>query len=362
MPTSDNVNYTSGTWNISGGTVGSTDKNLYFGNSTITMTNGNIDADQFRPTSSGTGSMDHSGGVVTTQSWMAVGELAGAEGTYTLSGEGTLNQGLSLGHNAFVLGGYGTGTLKMTGGEMNLSGNHGGYSAILGYHGTGIGYAYVSGGTITSKNGILLGFSSTLSSSFKQSGGTVKVENGEIYIKANNSYLLEGGTLSVPKITNNGTFSMTGGTLNVAETNFALNQGGGNLSPGGDGIVGNSKLLGLEVTAGKWTLDFTENSMDMIEIGTGGLVITSLEEILLVGNELAEEPLSFLTFTETKTEGLAETLSSLLKGTMASYYHVIDTVEGYALAVNSTDVPEPSSWLLLLAGLGCCFAWRRKRG
>jgi autotransporter-associated beta strand protein/T5SS/PEP-CTERM-associated repeat protein len=151
------------------------------------------------------------GGVVTNNAEFQIGNGTGTQGEFTMSG-GTLNTGsyISVGRAG------GTGTLSISGGTINKSGN--GASFIVGDQTTG---------TVI------------------QSGGTIKTDGCEVWIGSavsNGVYEMSGGRLEVGNWFvvgrnggSDGTINMSGGTI--------YKSGGGDLVVGADNSTANGKIL-----------------------------------------------------------------------------------------------------------------------
>ncbi|MDO4584279.1 MAG: PEP-CTERM sorting domain-containing protein [Planctomycetia bacterium] len=344
-----NLGNLTGTWVIDGGTLDSSGRNFRMGTAHLTLKSGSITALDFRVGNAGdTGWMVQDGGAVTSTNYLTVGESG--SGKYTINGGTVTANNVALGVDHAT-----TGTLIINGGTTTVTD-----TLYMGYNSGSTGILKLNGGTLTTKNWIQ-NRAGGASATSTQNGGEVRVT--ETMTLNAGSYTLNDGTFHAKSINQNGgVFNFAGGLLDVGETNFALIQEGGNFSPGGDDALGTSRLMGMMVEGGIWTLNLTSDNIDEILIADGGtFFMDALEGIWLEsldGWERSESPLQFLTFEGEKVEGLTETLNTLLNGTIAHYYSVVDTATGYALVA----VPEPGSWLLLLLGLGCWFGWQKKRG
>lgn len=360
-----------GTWEMSGGRL-ELATNTWFDSADITIRDGEMIGTGIRFLNADGGSVTMTGGKITSNGgWLTIAEEG--SGTFLMQG-GTLTHvggGVALG----VFEGK-TGTLILEDGVFNTEGTlsfqegyaANGYGMSLGFSGRsedGKGIVQMSGGSFTATNGIFVDNAST----FTLRGGEVSLGNKGLKLVDTSQFELSGnGLLHVSTISAERAeqFVFSGGTLDVGTIDFTLNQAGGNFSPGGEDALGSSRLMGMNVTGGIWTLNLTTDAIDEILIAEGGTFqADGLEGILLeslVGEELAESPLPFLTFEGEKVEGLSNFLSSLLSGTMASSYYVLETANGYALGVAQATVPEPGSWLLLVLGVGCWFGWRKRGG
>ena len=203
--------------------------------------------------SSGTGTYNLSGGVLTTVQAGAIAIKVGASGAgtgyFNMSG-GTLNAGsdfatqqhsLNVGWEANGEATFSGGTANITG-DLNAGNNANGLvtiseSATVNARNLNVGLQAggansgltVSGGTVSVSNGISVANSSTLNIG----GGTVTATG--IGIAAGSAMTDIGGTLNVPAVTNNGSlvFSNTAGTL----TRTATISGGGTVTKTGAGSV-----------------------------------------------------------------------------------------------------------------------------
>jgi autotransporter-associated beta strand protein len=170
----------------------------------------------------GTGTMNLSGGTFESRAATFIG-LEGATGTVNISG-GTFNSGGNA-WGSFRIGDYGTGT-----GTLNLSGtgtvNAAQYTAVGGW---GNGTLNITGGTWNqASGGIVVGDHAdanwTGRGDVNQSGGTV---NADYVFLQKGNYNLNGGTLSAYGVANSatnatGVFNFNGGTLRVRDNNADL--------------------------------------------------------------------------------------------------------------------------------------------
>jgi autotransporter-associated beta strand protein len=170
----------------------------------------------------GTGTMNLSGGTFESRAATFIG-LEGATGTVNISG-GTFNSGGNA-WGSFRIGDYGTGT-----GTLNLSGtgtvNAAQYTAVGGW---GNGTLNITGGTWNQAwGGIVVGDHAdanwTGRGDVNQSGGTV---NADYVFLQKGNYNLNGGTLSAYGVANSatnatGVFNFNGGTLRVRDNNADL--------------------------------------------------------------------------------------------------------------------------------------------
>lgn len=227
-----------GTLNINGGTV----------TAIGTMILGVVDDD-----AAGIGQVNQTAGDVTVFR-VAVGgnteEPSGVEGIYTLSG-GTIQTGFETpgefekGDN-FAIGKEGLGLLEMTGGSINVNS-----SFRLGEEGDGT--VFMSGGEITTAFHINVADRGT--AFFEQSGGTV---NAGAWLEIAAKDFGQGRR-------SNGTYRLTGGTLNVL--------GGHSLAAGNVNVARNGDAL-FEVTT-NGTANIAGNLVAALEIDGDGTIINS---------------------------------------------------------------------------------------
>ena len=193
---------TTGLYNLSVGTLSVTNTTEYVGyqgNGAFTQTSG-------LHSLSGTAS-----------SYLELGENGLGNGTYTLSG-GTL----SLVNSFENVGDYTTGTFIQNGGTQTVS--FGGIT--ISKNSTASGKYLLSGGMLSLTNGSFLSVGSLATGTFSQSGGTVTISSGGLYLAENNqgigNYSLTNGTLALNNSAEeligyfgNGTFNQSGGTHTI---------------------------------------------------------------------------------------------------------------------------------------------------
>ena len=210
-----------GTYNLSGATPGAAISTL----STQSEVIGNL----------GSGTFTQSFGTNTVSNTMSLGDQAGANGSYTLSG-GAVSASTELVGNA------GTGTFNQTDGKNTIS-----KDLSLGDSVGGSGTYNLSGGTITipaaiGGSGITVGrFGSGV---FNQSGGDI----------------FQSDLLLAPNSSADGTYNQTGGTNNIAGS-----MGGGNL-----GVAVDESCAGNPLPCGAGRATYTLS-------GTATLSVSSRE-------------------------------------------------------------------------------------
>ena len=148
---------------------------------------------------SGTGRLSQTGGTNTVLDHLRIGQSEGGNGTYQLSGTGSLS--------AFdeEIGRNGTGIFIHERGNNEIEN-----FLILGTTEQGNGTYELSGGSLSAKQETI-GDSGT--GKFIQSGESSNIVSGELTIGDRGSYSLSGGTLSAQNIINTGVFVYTGGNL-----------------------------------------------------------------------------------------------------------------------------------------------------
>lgn len=316
--------------NISGGTVNL--RRIIAGDGagatgTITVTGGELRStanEIWLGQGGGVATMTHSGGLVTANSWIAIGRDHGT-GTYDLSGTGRLEK--TGGNNSHVVIGSvlsggdvaSIGTLNQSGGTFTTAGNG---DVWLGEIGMGdgapwpaaatgiwnfsggvadvdavrVGYARGGSGQLTVSGTASLTATELVVSqggpgSVTQSGGTIHT-TGNVDIQAgggNGTYTLSGGTLSVDGTLDlsDGTFAFTGGAITRSnEGTIFIN---GDLTTGNRAAtlrLDDGKTFEITGTLNKTvglTLDLTGLTIpayDGVGIDTGSFTLGSVGSIL----------------------------------------------------------------------------------
>ena len=238
---------------------------LYLGataSGTINMTNGSLSAYGEIIGYSGTGTFTQTGGNTPALNTIFLGYNSGSYGSYTLSGTGQLSAS-----NDEYIGYSGTGILTQTGGTNS---NSTAYGIYLGYNSgsngtyiltetghlstgneyignSGIGTFTQTGGTNSINGYLYLGYNSGSSGAYNLSGtGQLSVPRAE-YIGYSGTGTLSqsGGTNTVPyiKIGVNGSYTLTGGTVNI--TGGIENQGILDLSNSSAVINASSSIIDI---------------------------------------------------------------------------------------------------------------------
>jgi hypothetical protein len=229
----------------------------------------------------GSGTVDQSGGVNTTNGSLKLGINAGSNGTYNLSGTGTIT-----GNGNFYVGGIsGNGDVNQTGGSVSLTNAAIGVNLILGEL-NGSGTYNLSGGSLTTSAEDVGPQSG--SGTFIQTGGTNTITlNGPFVALAIGnrshspaSYTLSGtGTLTTTSETiyPTGTFTQNGGTHSVTglshtSAEFAIEHGTGN--GGAFNLNGGTLTADLLTDGGNFNQTGGTATLSAIDV-SGGASITA---------------------------------------------------------------------------------------
>jgi len=285
------------------------------GNATLNQAANVLSADYESVSVSGTGTFIQTGGTNSVTNDLTLGNYSGGNGTYNLSGTGSLTAG-----GDEVLGRQGTGTFTQTGGINSVTNNLI-LGAISGGKGTydlsGTGkvtarYEYVGNGdtgTFTQTGGTnsttyilavgsdsggngsydlsgtgsltaleeIVGWLGNDTGIFTQTGGTNTVATTLTLAESATSsgtYALSGGVLSAAKIRvkGGGAFDFTGGRLSVGTFDGNLTQAGGILAPGAS--------PGLTTVNGDYTVT-DPNAALKIEIA--GVATSEFDQVAVSG-------------------------------------------------------------------------------
>lgn len=232
--------------------------------------------------STGTGSYSHSGGSHVINNNLVLGDSAGGNGTYNLSGTGSVTAGYEF---IGVFGG--TGTFNHSGGTNAVT------RLTLGTYGSGT-YNLSGTGSLTAAEEYIGRYGS---GTFNQSGGTNTVTN-ILHLtqesSASGTYNLSGGSLSAPNITigqiGTGTFNQSGGTNTAGVLYLGEQSGNGNYLLSGAGnlattsaYIGNSgtgtftQSGGTHTVSSSLTLGNNDGSIGTYYLsGTGSLTAASV--------------------------------------------------------------------------------------
>jgi autotransporter-associated beta strand protein len=194
---------------------------------------------QVATVSGGTGTLNLSGGMLTTASELWISTTNGAHGVVNMTGGAAqIGSWLSVGR------GGNDGTLNVSGGSLVVLTNYLTLASFAGNRGT----LNVSGGTVNAVNSINVGESGT--GSMTLSGSGLAISNATLYLGKNagssGTLQLNGGTLSAPGITSGGTGTVyfNGGTLVAsASSGTFLNVAGAYVQSGGAAINGNGNTI-----------------------------------------------------------------------------------------------------------------------
>ncbi len=176
----------------------------------------------------GHGTLTQSVGTITTSagSDLYLGLGAGSTGVYNLSG-GALNANLST-----VVGSFGTGSFNHSGGIHTLFAEAIGGALLVGYQAGSIGAYNLSGsGQLTSNKHEFIGHEAT--GSFNQISGSNTIAGAGYDLILGN------------QATGNGTYTISGGTLTVADDVIVGQAGTGTLNISGTGVVSVNDQLSI---------------------------------------------------------------------------------------------------------------------
>ena len=334
------------------------------GNSTLTTAEVNVP-------NSGTGKLTLEDTVkMTTSKSFMISNSAGGNGTVLMKDSSSL----SITGNHFIIGRNDVGTLTLQDdASVTWTGN-----GVCGLGEFGSGTLNLEGGTfnvhkLPSSYGAFI----VRNSEVKQSGGTMNIgmDGLEIPISIENgTYNLTGGTLNVTgTITQSGNSVFTineDGTLSATEVAFSLTQDGGTISPG-QNWTGEGQAIGTTTITG----DYTAKPGAAIHLEIDAAANTA-DQLIVTGNALFEEGStleldynmedlkpgqSFDLFNVSGTTTGLDALIASLSQTDQTFWLISASGDTVTFSVNASAVPEPSAWLLLLTGIFGCFAVSSRR-
>lgn len=273
---------------------------------TYTLQGGTLDtgAANFQVGTSGRGTLNQTGGTLTSGQWPVVGRAGGGTGFYTLSG-GTFNQ--TGAGNRLIVGEQGTGTFTVSGtGVANLTGGLRICMDYGGYPGTGT-VNLVTGGTIVTPLVETTGGKSTLNFD----GGTLRARNSGATI----ANFLQGLTLASVKA-GGAVIDSSNNTVTVAQSLASGTSPDGGLVKLGTGTL---ILSGTNTYNGTTTV-----SNGTLRLGVAN-AITNTGALLVAGGTLDLNGFSVTNGAVTLESG------SIINGTLnATSYNLLGSGSIYA--------------------------------
>jgi hypothetical protein len=314
---------------------------------------------------------------VTVTDQLAIGNNGTAAGVLTVqNGAQITSSRASLGDS----GGSASGTLNLIGGTSSLgditiqaggiiNGQGGTLAAdsinnVAGTMTVTAGSATVSGATTIGSAAQLNIDGGSFSTASLTNTGTVNLNDGLLSVSGvftpGSGFTMTGGELDVNTLS--GDWAFSGGILDAATVDGNLTQSGGILAPGnspgvttvtGDYLLGGGVLeMELEGLVQGTEYDFLDVSGDWTITG-GDLNVTLLGGFNpLLGDSF--DLFDFNSLTGTFDNVFLPTLDTGLQWNTASLYST------GTLSVDSTAVPEPSTWTLMLATATCLW-WRKQK-
>jgi autotransporter-associated beta strand protein len=312
-----------GTLAVANGTNGTVNDNIeiaaYPGEvASLNVTNGTVNADRVvisgisaNNTSSGTATVNQSGGTINSREWFTVG-----------SGNANSNS-------------TATGTFNMSGGVLNVESQQMEVGNFIGASGT-VNESSSSAINIWNGNYIALGANpNATNGTFNQYGGTntfysdggvTPGGNGILYLGKTSpsagifTYNLDGGVLTVPQISHvagTGNFYFNGGTLQAAKANSVFLTGlsaayvstnGANINDGGFSPVGvNQGLLHDPALGANADAGLTKTGSGTVTLG-GHSTYTGNTTINGGTLQLSSDPVLFMTFDSVSGSGAGATV------------------------------------------------------
>jgi len=199
----------------------------------------------------GTGTVNHTGGAISTTGWTRMGRGTGGLATYNLSGTGSLTT------NRLIVAESSNANFAMTGGTLQVNGELwvGGNSGAIGQAGT---FTY-SGGTATATSWLAVGRNST---------GTLTVTNGTMNVATTGGNITIGSnTLAI------GTVNVAGGTLTTPNAIW-VSEGGGiatvNVTAGTLSATGGSAGMVVVTGVGKGTVNLDGGTISVRTVSRTG--------------------------------------------------------------------------------------------
>ena len=292
----------------------------------------------------GKGSYVQSGGTNTVQSGLYLGSFSGSNGSYTLSGTGSL----SVGWTEFVGGSFGTGTFTQTGGT-NTTG-----TLSLGYVNPGSQGTYnLNGGTLTANQIYKYG-----NSSFNFNAGTLNIIGGSpAYIGGNGSQSFvstinldaskafnvtnqltinaggvinsTGGTFTAGNVYSNGTITQSSGTTTIINALYLATSNGGT---GTYNLNGGTLTVGsIQSDSSGGAFNFNAGTLNAANLAVGGTsplgntLNISANKVVSISNSLIINPGSTLSM-----QGGALTVGGVATNGLVNFKQIggVTTVNG----------------------------------
>jgi hypothetical protein len=260
---------------------------------------------------------------------LVVGQLAGSTGTYTL------NNGSITIQNRLMVGVLGTGEFIMNGGSINLPGTITTGYITLGPNAGGNGTMVINDGTITTSSRIDMGVAAGATGSLTVNGGTINITDYLQVARLGTGALTQtDGDILVNRVSTTGYgfviaanggdgvghYTMSGGTLTVANTNlgaligstsgtgsatFEIVGEGSTISVGNDWVHNPSTIINLQI----------DNGISPVNVGRDLTLAGTLD----------------VSFLATPTLGQTFTVfdyANALTGTFANFEAIVDSPLG----------------------------------